>query len=942
MTTGATGQLGLALPVQGELSGTWGDTVNNGITQYTNIAIAGTLTLTNDGAVTLANTTGDASASNITSTLTGAGTVTAQFAIVRVTGTLTTAKVVTAPSYSKTYTVVNSATGGIVTFKASGQTGVSVAVGETAFVYFNGTDYVKVVGTATAGAAGGSNTQVQYNNAGVLAGITGATTNGTALTLVAPVLGTPASATLTNATGLPLTTGVTGTLPTANGGTNLTSFTSGGVVYASSSSALATGSGLIFDGSGNLGIGATSINSYSKLQIAGGGSGAIGALRFSDVGLTNYWDIGRDNGVGGTFTFTINGSEKARFSIDGNLGIGTTTMGRKLNVAGPTAAGIQFQPTGASGRNYSIFATDSGASVVGALAVFDDTAGAYRMVIDSSGNLGLGTTTLYPSAAHPSASQIRVGLTGNYFAQNSAGLGISGTSFIDNAFVKSSIGDFAYITSAKASRILARAGEIIFSRSTGTDTADAAVNFSTTALMDSAGNMGLGVTPSAWATITALQVKNGFIGGLNNNVYVGANNYYDGSNARYIATDFATRYYQNAGQHVWETAPSGTAGNAATFTQAMTLNASGELLVGGTSAFASSAGRGNISINGTTGSILGLGVNSLMVGYLFHDSTNLNLVNDKNGYLSFATNGTPRARFDSTGNFGIGTDNPARLLAVNGIGKFMSTVTLGGTVTSTDSNAYFTNEAFANNIDSSSVTLGTVSTRPLIFATNSTERARITSAGNVGIGTSSPGNKLTVADNSASAMIYAEQSGAGDIIALASGGTEKFRITNAGNLLVNSGQTNLVGGLSVGTSSLQGSVIYFGSSVIAAGAGTYPLKWNSSTGVVTYDTSSRLVKENIEDSPYGLSEVLQLKSRKYHRTDDKRNEIGLVADEVQAVMPEFVPLVAKSIFTKDESDTELIAGGVNYDKLTSVLIKAIQEQQAIIESLKARLDAANL
>ena len=75
MTTGATGQLGLALPVQGELSGTWGDTVNNGITQYTNIAIAATLTLTNDGAVTLANTTGDATASNIVSSLTGAGTV---------------------------------------------------------------------------------------------------------------------------------------------------------------------------------------------------------------------------------------------------------------------------------------------------------------------------------------------------------------------------------------------------------------------------------------------------------------------------------------------------------------------------------------------------------------------------------------------------------------------------------------------------------------------------------------------------------------------------------------------------------------------------------------------------------------------------------------------------------------------------------------------------
>lgn len=150
MTTGATGQLGLALPVQGELSGSWGNTVNNGITEYTNIAIAATLTLTGDGAVTLANTTGDASATNITSTLTGAGTVTAQFAIVRVTGTLTTAKVVTAPSYSKTYVVDNAATGGIVTFKASGQPGVSVAVGEKCTVYFNGTDYVKVA-TSTAG-----------------------------------------------------------------------------------------------------------------------------------------------------------------------------------------------------------------------------------------------------------------------------------------------------------------------------------------------------------------------------------------------------------------------------------------------------------------------------------------------------------------------------------------------------------------------------------------------------------------------------------------------------------------------------------------------------------------------------------------------------------------------------------------------------------------------
>lgn len=63
---------------------------------------------------------------------------------------------------------------------------------------------------AGSGSPGGSTTQVQYNNAGAFGGITGATTNGTALTLVAPVLGTPASGVATNLTGLPVSTGLTG------------------------------------------------------------------------------------------------------------------------------------------------------------------------------------------------------------------------------------------------------------------------------------------------------------------------------------------------------------------------------------------------------------------------------------------------------------------------------------------------------------------------------------------------------------------------------------------------------------------------------------------------------------------------------------------------------------------------------------------------------------
>jgi hypothetical protein len=177
-----TGQLGLVTPTQGDLSGTWGNTVNNGITEYVNLAIAATLTLTGDGAVTLANTTGNAGATNITSTLAGAGTVTAQHAVIRVSGALTATKVITAPSYSKTYVVINDSTGGYsVTIRAGALTGVTVAAGDKALVAYNSAavnpDYVRV-----GASAGGSNTQVQFNSSGNLAGSANLTFDGTTLT----------------------------------------------------------------------------------------------------------------------------------------------------------------------------------------------------------------------------------------------------------------------------------------------------------------------------------------------------------------------------------------------------------------------------------------------------------------------------------------------------------------------------------------------------------------------------------------------------------------------------------------------------------------------------------------------------------------------------------------------------------------------------------------
>ena len=123
--------------------------------------------------------------------------------------------------------------------------------------------------------------------------------------------------------------------------------------------------------------------------------------------------------------------------------------------------------------------------------------------------------------------------------------------------------------------------------------------------LDSSGNLGLGVTPSAWTTnYKAMQIGTagismmGGTSGIASFALYGQNFYYDGTTYKYITSNAAGYMNISNGGVAWYTAPSGTAGNAITFSQAMTLDASGNLLVGTTSQFQSSklsvSGSGNV------------------------------------------------------------------------------------------------------------------------------------------------------------------------------------------------------------------------------------------------------------------------------------------------------------------------------------------------------------
>jgi hypothetical protein len=461
-------------------------------------------------------------------------------------------------------------------------------------------------------------------------------------------------------------TGLTGL--TSSGSITLSSLTSGRVTYAGTAGLLQDSANLTFDGttlsaaglsdSGNLTFTGTgnritgdmtnatpasrvafqtsTTNGFTAVTaIPNGTSNVAGYYSFnssSDPANSSFISIrtataftGIDSNILGTgtylpMTFSTGGSERMRLDTSGNVGIGTSSPGAKLtvklgnigidqdeaanqffgaagNVAGtdttggvltvfghaPNAFGDTSNPpydgtnfVGAAGLMARGFSES--AQYRGSLEFFTKTASTTnatsRMIITHDGNVGIGTTTpsraltVYTTAASDNNVLLRSGAANAYLT-------------------------FADIGTTDQTGLSVRIG------SSGNGLVFQTGGTTTRMAIDSSGNVGIGVTPSAWnSAYKVLDVSNwGAIVGefttqgsttVATNCYANSTGY---NNWTFKNNAWATRYKQNDGIHSWLTSTaSGTAGNAVTFNALMTLNTNGALALFGGSTSANGVG----------------------------------------------------------------------------------------------------------------------------------------------------------------------------------------------------------------------------------------------------------------------------------------------------------------------------------------------------------------
>jgi hypothetical protein len=561
-------------------------------------------------------------------------------------------------------------------------------------------------GQSTANAAFNALAPSQTGNAGKYL-----TTDGTDTSWATNPLGTVTSVAATvpsflSISGSPITTsgtlaiGLSGTaLPTANGGTGLTSFTANAVVYASSSSALATNSNFTFDGTGiDLAGNITTNGGGVVLNTTGGGFIANNTdnLNIQTSFITGNAIVFRDNAIGSY-------AEKMRITNTGISVTGTASVSGAVTLSGGTANGVAYlngskQITtgsaltfdgtnlgvgGTSGYETTNRTTIAAAGVNSALLGFKVGSSSAGYVFADASHLEFGAPTGRYFTWDINGEQMRLTSSGLEVKQSQligyssyAGIGTNGLAVAGNMGIGTS-SPTAKLNVAAANPtngVLSLIQNTSISGQTGAlmqldvgnvgssaigipgGTANALAFYvggvtsaSERMRLDSSGNLGLGVTPALWgSTFTAVQIKNAaYATSTGGQTWLG-NNWYSSAGNIYISTGAASLYQQASGAHAWYNAPSGTAGNAITFTQAMTLDASGRLGIGETSPaypIDINAGTNPAQINFNS---------SISSGTNFKIAQGIQGVSNGGMQIYDITNSAVRMAIDSSGNFLVG------------------------------------------------------------------------------------------------------------------------------------------------------------------------------------------------------------------------------------------------------------------------------------------------
>jgi len=359
-------------------------------------------------------------------------------------------------------------------------------------------------------------------------------------------------------------------------------------------------------------------------------------------------------------------------------------------------------------------------------------------------------------------------------------------------------------------------------------------------------------------------------------------------------------------------------------------------------------------------------------------------VDSTNNNAQVYTNGSERMRITSNGQVGIGTSSPTGVLSLVTPSGTANTLTMTGSGTAGSFMQYAnTGGSFYVGLDNSTGTSfgaaysGNIyhgGAYPIIFWTNAAERMRITSGGDVLIGTTTNtgsrkvnvvgsiastfsdanDNQLLIGADATTAFVSSTygSTGAYRPLTLNTNGSERMRIDSSGNLLVGTTSTILSGTTCFVTGSGNVPFKFSGGSLIAWNSGTsgtrtliefgtgatYSAKGSISTDgtTVSYNvTSDYRLKEDVVPMTGALAKVQALKPCTYKWKLDGTNGQGFIAHELQAVVPDCV--VGEKDAVNEEGKP--IYQGIDVSFLVATLTAALQEAHGLIKDLQARVNA---